>query len=188
MTDDLRNKIELFFKNPRDFDGKQARYSTLYLLRRDVDLCFGNDPNTGKQVGFSALFPGAMAILAGIDLVAKFIYGDEQSGVSRRYKDYIFNYIDGEFNEELYQLRNALLHSFGLYSKKGEEIYRFVLVRRTGRLINRLSEEGYQVNIDLLNFQFEKSLEVYREQLMASEQMQSRFDEMFPKYGLISIG
>lgn len=75
MINELDNKMRLFFKSPDDFVGRTGRHSTLYLLRRDVSLCFGIDPNSGNKVDFVALFPGAMAILAGIDLLAKFVYG-----------------------------------------------------------------------------------------------------------------
>src|SRR5687768_16950094 len=99
------SRIELFFKSPSDFTGRSGIHSTLYLLRRDTSLCFGIDPNTGAKINFSALFPGVMALLAGIDLVAKFNYGDGDSGVSDRFKRYVSEYIDDSFKEEIYQLR-----------------------------------------------------------------------------------
>ena len=75
MTD-----LEFFFKYEEDISGKTT-FSNLNLLRRDIYTCFNINPNDLQStIGSSALWPGTMLILAGIDL-------------------------------------NALLHSFGLYSK-----------------------------------------------------------------------
>lgn len=186
MNQDLQNNIALFFRNPNDFEDKIGVHSTLYLLRRDASLCFGYDPNNNHKIHFEALFPAAMAVLAGIDLVAKFVYRDS-SGVGKRYKDYVFKYIDKEFKEELYQLRNALLHSFGLYSETKVKVYHFILKRRVGKLIEPISDKSYLVDIEFLWRQFEASIEAYHKELVTSADLQQIFSEMFPKYGLIGI-
>jgi hypothetical protein len=63
------NPIELFFMSPAT-PGQAVgvtNYSPLYLLRRDVNFCFGIDHPTGqRRLGAeAALFPGTMAIMAG---------------------------------------------------------------------------------------------------------------------------
>lgn len=188
MTEDLKNDISLFIRNPNDFDGRQGVHSTLYLLRRDASLCFGYDPNNNQKIQFEALFPATMAILAGIDLVAKFIYRDLPNEVGKRYMEYVAKYIDNKFQEELYQLRNALLHSFGLYSEtRNGKVYHFVLTRGLGKLIVQVSDKSYLIDIEVLWKQFESSLETYHNELLASADLQQVFIEMFPKYGVIGI-
>jgi hypothetical protein len=74
-----------------------------------------------------------MAVLAGIDLIAKFIYRDLANEVGKRFTDFVSKYINNIFHEELYQLRNSLLHSFGLYSEtRNGKAYHFVLTQGSG--------------------------------------------------------
>lgn len=112
MTD-----LEFFFKYEKDISGKTT-FSNLNLLHRDIYTCFNINPNDLQStIGSSALWPGTMAIFAGIDLLAKFYSGNDDYKKSRQaFKDYTYEFIDQAYVEELYQLRNALLHSFGLYS------------------------------------------------------------------------
>jgi hypothetical protein len=76
MKQDAFNENEkLFFEDPT-YRKPPGEYGILYLLRRDINLCLENekDPDLGI-----AQFPGAMAIMAGIDLLAKFYKGDDPS-------------------------------------------------------------------------------------------------------------
>ena len=68
----IMEQIGFFFFNPRVSIGLTGRFSILYLLRRDIRTCFGLDPNSDQPIGFRALFPAAMATMAGIDLLSKF--------------------------------------------------------------------------------------------------------------------
>ena len=78
--------IELFFRSPQNFIAPPQRYSTLHLLRRDAAQCLGIDPNSGKPSSFQLLWPGAMTLFAGMDLLGKFYAGsDAQSGVTERF-------------------------------------------------------------------------------------------------------
>lgn len=181
-------QIALFFKNPSDFNGKDQLHSTLYLLRRDTNICFGVNPNDGSKISSAALFPGVMAILAGIDLVAKFNYGDEDQSVSKRFKKYLTEFIDPNFAEELFQLRNSMLHSFGLYSKWKGNVYRFILLGGLRALVEKHPENIYRVDIVRLWAKFEDSIGMYRTKLMQSLELQLLFNEMFMKYGTITIG
>jgi len=185
--DNLQNDIALFFRHPNDFDGKSVIHSTLYLLRRDTSMCFGYDPNNNQKINFEALFPATMAVMAGIDLVAKFLYSDKNA-VGKRFTDYVVKYIDITFSEELFQLRNSIVHSFVLYSEgKGGEIYHFVLAKGIGKLIQQATAITYYVDIELLWKQFEESIELYQQELAASLALQKIFIDMFPKYGTVTI-
>jgi hypothetical protein len=66
--------IDLFFQSPNNFDDNQDNFSTLFALRRDIYICMGINPNDNATIESRALFPAAMAIMAGIDLLAKFVY------------------------------------------------------------------------------------------------------------------
>ncbi|MDP3665244.1 MAG: hypothetical protein Q8R50_01080 [Sediminibacterium sp.] len=186
--DNLQNDIALFFRHPNDFDGKATIHSTLYLLRRDTSMCFGYDPNNNQKINFEALFPATMAVMAGIDLVAKFLYADTKNEVSKRFTDYVVKYIDKNFSEELFQLRNSIVHSFGLYSEgKGGKIYHFILTRGIGKLIQKVNEKTYYVDIEILWNKFEESIELYQQELSNSTDLQQIFIDMFPKYGTGTI-
>lgn len=188
IMDNLQNDIELFFRHPNDFDGKANIHSTLYLLRRDTSMCFGYDPNNNQKINFEALFPGTMAVMAGIDLVAKFLYADTKNEVSKRFTDYVVKYIDKNFSEELFQLRNSIVHSFGLYSEgKAGKIYHFILTRGVGKLIQKVNEKTYYVDIEILWRKFEASIELYQQELSNSSDLQQIFIDMFPKYGTVTI-
>lgn len=180
--------IDLFFKSPSDFTGKSGVHSTLYLLRRDTSLCFGIDPNTGAKINFSAFFPGVMALLAGIDLVAKFNYGDAGSGVSDRFKRYVSEYIDDSFREEIYQLRNSLLHSFSLRGQDRQgKLYNFILTRGLDTLIKKTPDNSLVVDITKLSHKFEESIGMYKKKMLESEVLQALFLEMFEKYGIVPV-
>lgn len=185
--DNLQNDIALFFRQPNDFDSKSGIHSTLYLLRRDTSMCFGYDPNNNQKINFEALFPATMAVMAGIDLVAKFLYSDKTS-VRKRFKDYVFKYIDITFSEELFQLRNSIVHSFGLYSEGKEgKIYHFVLAKGIEKLIQQATPSTYYIDIELLWKQFEKSILLYQKELVTSLDLQKIFMDMYPKYGTVTM-
>ena len=161
--------------------------STLFLLRRDIQTCFGIDPNTNRKIDFQALFPGTIAILAGIDLLAKFVYNDKPNEVGVRYRNYVENYIDKEHYMELYQLRNALLHSFGLYSESGGKTFRFVLSIGEDKLIRESGKGTYNIDIELLRNKFENSIDIIQQEIRESESLQKIFFDYFSKFGALEI-
>jgi hypothetical protein len=58
----LNESIEIFFRHPNDFNNKEGLKSTLYLLRRDISLCMGYDPNNNQKIEYEALWPGIMGL------------------------------------------------------------------------------------------------------------------------------
>ncbi len=181
---------DFFFQYDKDPSGK-TQFSNLNLLRRDINTCFNinpNDPNT--SLGFSSLWPGTMAILAGIDLLAKFYSGDDAYNKSRpRFINYTNKFIDNKVSEELYQLRNSLLHSFGLYSTdKNDKVYRFVLSQDKSFFIRHNSTaDKYCVSISTLHEKFEKSITDFS-RIYPTLDSYKKFDELFKKYGITEIG
>ena len=132
-----------------------------------------------------------MAILAGIDLLAKFLKGDDTGQVGQRFRDYITKYfqpISPGDEEVIYQLRNSLLHSFGLYSKSKSKTYRFIVSANDAQLINNIDSDIYQVDIIALHRKFEDSIEKYANDVNSDVKLQRNFLDMFSNYGAVGIG
>jgi hypothetical protein len=195
MSSNLMSDINSFFINPSTEPVIPGNFSQLYLLRRDIRTCFGINPNNGQHLTTQALWPGVMAICAGIDLLGKFLEGNDKIGeVKKRFKKFLTTYfgISQSEAETIYQLRNSLLHSFGLYSeildKKGNvvRVYRFVLDRGRDALITDLGSDTYLIDIEMLRTEFEKAILGYEAQLRAAT-LQTKFADMFPKHLGITI-
>ncbi len=185
-------KADLFFESPKVRRTPPTDYGVLHLLRRDIYLCLGWDPVTQTQTSHPTLWPGGMAILAGIDLVAKYLKGDDTIGqVGKRFREYVAKYfqpISSGDEETIYQLRNALLHSFGLYSQNKTNSYNFVLSVNASPLIQLHGSDIYQIDLRTLHQKFEDSLMKYSTDLNIDTALQSNFLKMFVHYGAIHIG
>lgn len=181
MSTDIDGAINLFFRNPEEEPVDLGTLGVLYLLRRDILRCLQNDG--------AILFPALMLICAGIDLLAKFYAGNDDGNVGQRYKDYTIKYFSGISTrdaEVLYQLRNALLHSFGLYSRdrQGNE-YNFRIGPATQLVA--LHNGSYYVSIQLLFLEFEHSIARYRNDLASDSTLRTKFQRMFPWYGTTGL-
>jgi hypothetical protein len=188
---DLR--ADLFFEDPRIYRAPPTDYGVLHLLRRDACLCLGWDPVNQSKTSHSTLWPGGMAILAGIDLVAKFLKGDDAIGqTGLRFREFVRTYftpISVGDEETIYHLRNSLLHSFGLYSKSKTQSYRFLLTGANGApFVQQPSHGSYQVDLITLYHRFEQALAKYAADLECNAVLQENFLRMFPNYGAIHVG
>jgi hypothetical protein len=191
---------DLFFLSPCTRVDPPNWFGVLYLLRRDIDYCMGIDPNTGKYLSNpqepAAAWPGAMGIMAGVDLLAKFLAGSDKGGVGRRFCNFLDRYFDTCISSAdrcvLYQLRNSLLHSFSLYSKDraGKEYRFFLRSAGTAAVIshNQQQPERYYVDLRALHSEFEKAVAAYGAQLDSDLRLQAHFSAMFVNYGRIHIG
>ncbi len=195
MKSDIEKNIDFFFKNPKEFSEPYGRFSILYLLRRDINTCLSSES--------LAKWPGAMAIFAGIDLLGKFLEGSDdfdKGKAGRRFKKFLKLYFQLNTNDQeiIYQLRNALLHSFGLYSRakqkkkykkcKQDKEYKFTLIERGKQLILHSGDDSYLINIQLLHRQFEKAIDKYWQELKEDDQLKNNFNQMFDRYAVIYIG
>lgn len=183
---------DIFFKAPSDPPSLSGRFGVLYLLRRDILICLGTDPDSGHRLQHSTIWPGAMAVLAGIDLLGKFHRGKDTRGkVGDRFKEFVRTYFQlssVDADQVLYQLRNSLLHSFGLYSENRGQVYRFRVTATGGTLIESTENDIYLIDLRSLHSEFENAIELYKEELDATPRLQGNFADMFPKYGTIEIG
>ena len=185
-------EADIFFEQPSSNRRSPGDFGILYRLRRDIFLCMGTDPNTQHAIPYAALWPGIMACLAGIDLLAKFYDGcDQINQVGTRFQKFINKYfkplLPGD-QETIYQLRNSLLHSFGLYSEttKGRK-YKFVLDQNLGQFISSPDTNVYVIDIRELHWRFESAVSQYQSDLEHDTTLQGYFSAMFPKYGAIRI-
>ena len=186
-------EADIFFEQPSSNRRSPGDFGVLYRLRRDIFLCMGIDPDSLQAIPYAALWPGTMGILAGVDLLAKFYDGSDQiNGVGPRFRKFIHEYfrpISPGDADTVYQLRNSLLHSFGLYSETANgKKYQFVLGQDLGRFISSLSRDVYLVDIRELHQRFESAVSQYQNDLENSTTLQGYFATMFPKYGAIRIG
>ena len=186
----LSEKIDFFFKSPTD-EPIGPIFSYLYLLRRDIFTSLGYDPNTMNQINYRVLWPGLMCILAGIDLLGKFLEGDDiRTSVSHRFKKYYKSYFNSEDEcEIIFQLRNSMLHSFGLYSFKQKNgiktrEYFFTLnIRNDNSIVTDNQNNRYTINIIALCNAFEVSIDRYLATLRNDDILKINFEKMFQFYG-----
>lgn len=184
---------DIFFEHPSSSRRSPGDFGVLNRLRHDIFLCMGIDPSTQQTIPHATLWPGAMAILAGIDLLAKFYDGSDQTtGVGPRFRKFVGKYfkpLSPTDQETVYQLRNSLLHSFGLYSetRKGQK-YHFVLGQNLGQFISSPHTDVYVVDIRELHRRFESAVSQYQSELENDTTLQGYFSTLFPKYGAIRIG
>jgi hypothetical protein len=181
---------DLFFADPANVPANNGTFGVLYLLRRDVRLCLGVDPATGARIHNPVVWPGAMAVLAGTDLLAKFYAGsDAKGGVTTRFQNFVRNFfhpLSPGDDVTLYQLRNSLLHSFGLYSQTPAQTYHFhVTAIGNVPLIQHTPPVDYQIDLLELYNRFEQAITNYSTALEAQQQLQTKFLAMFANYGAI---
>jgi len=183
---------QLFFEAPTANRQPPNYFGVLYLLRRDIFHCMGIDPNTNQPLSEQIIWPGVMSILAGIDLLGKFYAGNDTIGqVSQRFKDYIDKYFHDASTKDkdvIYQLRNSLLHSFGLYSRTNNgNIFRFTLGQKLTSFIVHTPPDNYLIDIRKLHDKFEDSIMQYCNEVTNDTNLQNKFNAMFPNYGKIKI-
>lgn len=209
MNAETEEAIREFFIDPETPPDEVKNKSLLYLLRRDIRTCYGLDPSIRDD---QALFPAMMTIMAGIDLLSKFYVGSyKNKGVGKRFKKFCRDCFPLECGdaEALYQLRNSLVHSFGLLSEdeKTNVSYVFNLKKeRTRPFIKLFLEEEkniffgeernikktvfkeYSVSMDEFLAVFEEAIKGYRKKLDEDPTLQDNFEKVHPKYNNIYCG
>ncbi len=194
----------MFFRNPTDNPVIPGTFGTLYLLRRDLNDMreFMRDPNKKCERVDLALWPRAMVIFAGIDLIAKFYANDDATGggaIGQRFRDFVARFItqDNDANsaqtQAVWQCRNSVLHSFGWYSESGGVVYRFSLTRTTQNWLMQQdpnNAERWWLNLTRLEQRFDASIGEY-EALINDPNEPETFptgNQIFEKYGWMNIG
>jgi hypothetical protein len=136
-----------------------------------------------------------MGMFAGIDLMAKFFAGSDTGSVGPRFRTFMGQFFTGlspADAETIYQLRNAIMHSFGFYSrdKKTGREYRFQLFdgRKSGPLVHHLKAEYYRVDVIAFHDAFERAVNKFATAIDGDSALQSKFTAMFLNYGWMQIG
>lgn len=217
----LRLIFEAYFASPSS--QRQVQLSVLYLLRRDAAQLFGFNPNTydvrenprPSLYRESALWPAAMVVFSGIDLLAKFDASTDEeqmpSGTqennawrfssNRRFQTFISRYmnLDQDEAEMIFQLRNALMHSFSLFARRRRGnggTFNFVLAQRNGSRLLQWREVGRQRDCIVYLFELHRRFEravidytsIYEERLLSSSAERRIFGELLTRYGFIDVG
>jgi len=185
--------INKFFEDNSIIHQTPYHFSTLYLIIRDAKVCLKLNPNKIDDELFKtygAEWPAVMTIFSGIDLLGKLYSGNDIDNVGSRFKSLIVKYFD-ECNtqsesEIIYSLRNALDHSFNLYSND----YNFSLIRDknkpliSDKIINNRNYK--QVNVCSLYNNLRSSCNKYHNDLLDinNYNLRNNFNIMFQKYGI----
>lgn len=182
MDPRLQPVITRFFRDPNLAPDLSEAQSVLYLLRRDIQGCLAES---------RYLFPATMAILAGIDLLAKFHAGEAgPGGVGARFRAFVNAYfapIATGDAEAIYALRNALLHSFGLYSE-GHYFYLVENLGMVGSVVNRTPDGAYVIGIRALFQHFDAAIARYQTAVTSDPERLQAFLRIVTHYGFIEVG
>ena len=196
----LDETIAFFFTPPARIT-ELGTFSSLSMLRREAKDCLigkviDEDAVMEEAVrGEHRLFATLMVVAAGVDLLAKFYAGsDDIGGVGGRIKSFAARYIfAGAKNptrsaEILYQgIRNPLLHSFTLYDRNLEI---WLVNRQPGfDIIENPQKPGnVLISVEGVYLAFLRGLKAYQAELVGSEDLRSKFETMYERYGTTGFG
>jgi hypothetical protein len=195
--------IDFFFRPPEDFKERVARHSTLHLLRREIQECLVDDPPREERVFLARLndpetqlrrlLAAAMLAFAGVDLVAKFYAGTDNGNPGPRFKRFARRYLalTTDAAVTLWQIRSALMHSFGPYDPRGGR--RLILDtppagnRLTTPAIRQEAGTWYVSPVGVYR-DFVRAIEAYEADVRGgAPAVRANFDRMFPDYGAMAI-
>lgn len=198
----LDEQIAFFFAPPNPEQTDHTR-STLHLLRREIQDCLiGKVVDEDRVIGEARderhrLFATTMVLVSGIDLLAKFYAGSDDSGrgniegrVVSFAKRYLFGdeHSSGELAVALHVgFRNPISHSFTLHSKT----HRMTLISdgmAEGAVWRAKGQPNtFVVSLEGLFVAFIKAIGAYEADLRASADLQAKFEVVFDDYGSIEF-
>ena len=119
MPSDIQ-KIDVFFRDPES--PKEETYSSLYKLRSDLYRCLFSQNSDGEPL----LWPAAMLMLAGIDLMSSFYSGNPIAqrlcNIRQRYTLFCSDCFALEDQvtdpDVLWNFRCALLHDYSIVAQQ----------------------------------------------------------------------
>ena len=206
----LQERIEFFFTPPTVNESshrvKDNIYSTLYLLRRELQRCYiGNRDMLDEQnvrnyakanPDTRASLATTMLLLSGFDLLGKFstpreTFVKKRTSVRTRFTHFASMYCYNGNNDEanaLYGIRCALLHTFGLRDDREQTPPRqFELTydpNYTNPYAIRHDQGVWKVDIGQLYEDFIRALSTYRSSLDSGNiDLQTNFDAAFSSHG-----
>lgn len=197
----INEKINLFFSKPTSVPPHPTEFSPLHLLRRHVNICLCIDPSPPDH-NYQAIWPGAMAVLAGIDLLGAY-YSGKIKGTNKTFMDFCEKFLglNNDDSEIIYMLRCAFIHTYGLITTN--EIRRSVNYRKTYRFkvfyeedkswliitnIDTLGREIYCINLHELYIKFESSVDKFCDCVKAEAVYANNFEKVYDQLGIIAYG
>ncbi|HEU4891776.1 MAG TPA: hypothetical protein VFT47_09515 [Vicinamibacterales bacterium] len=187
--------FELFFERA-SADRGDGWVSPLCLCRQELQDCF-----VGQIVGEDhifdhpphRLFASAMVALSGIELMARMIPPPPKVSSGELFLAFVAQYsplakmkVSDKHARVLLDLRNALSHTFGLYSldEDGNHQQLFVFSSNHPEELVRSKEDGgYEVCLEVLVRLFIRMVEAFRVHLWETPELQRYFMTAFHKYG-----
>lgn len=198
--DTLECRIAFFFDPPKKDRTKHRTLegceSVLYHLRREMQFCFFNKIVDESEIhakdgaSWQSIFSGVLLIMCGIDLLGKFLKGDDSTRwreVGKRFRKYLEDCFDGLSKDQtdlIYTVRNGLVHSFGLYDKDRQKPILIAPLSPTGEIVI-ITDEWCILHYKNLYVQFVGSLRNYRRKLEKNPMLRENFDKMFAHYAYI---
>lgn len=196
--------LDFFFRRPEIGPTVPGWQSTLYLARREVQDCLIGTAIAERRVlqrrRRHRLFASAMVIFAGVDLLAKFAAPTSRGRIGDRFVDFVKTYAvtDGGRRvtrreaRKLWAFRNALVHSFGLYSatRSGRRVrLKVIQQNEPGSAIYCVGRTWY-LSIDDLFELFVLAIEGYERALRQPSRraLRQRFSTAFRRYGRVFHG
>lgn len=185
-----QDQTQLFFRNPAEPPITPGTFGTLYLLRRDL-----NDMR--RLAPDAALWPRAMVIFAGIDLLGKFLANSDDRNIGRRFRTFVSRFVtedhtaDSPDNQAIWQCRNSVLHSFGWFATTSSQTYRFTIMQEQTRWIiqqDSTNSELWYLNLTDLERRFEESITKYRDEIASGALSFPTGNNIFERYGWTNIG
>jgi hypothetical protein len=201
--------IDFFFRPPQDFKGREGQHSTLHLLRREIQECLldqspveegllleqldAPDEPDEPRPPLRRIIAATILTFAGLDLLATFHAGQGGQRAGPRFKRFARQYLrlNPADAGALWQVRSALVHSFGPYDPQGGR--RVLLTtpapgsRLTARAIRQ--EAGtWHVSPVAVYRDLVRAIQAYEADVRAgAPAIRANFDRMFPHYGTMAI-
>jgi hypothetical protein len=187
--------IKMVFADPLTITSSDEKigYCSLRLLRRDIMHCLCITPTGNTEL---AIWPAAMAICAGIDLLGYYV---KTNGFQERafdadpeaFIDYCKKYDIVKTHEDavtLYSFRCSLMHKYSLYNIYDEKTYVFTVAyrkKRTALISHNQGTNEYWINLYILYKKFEESINHCHQAVITSSGLKNSVSSKIAYLGII---
>ena len=193
---DFESAVEMFFREPPS-GGVLGWVSPLCLCRQELQDCF-----VGQIVGEDhifdhpphRLFASAMVALSGVELLARMVpmpsasagSGDLFVGLITKYSILAKMPIGDREAKVLLGLRNALSHTFGLYTEHKNRQHAPLELYSSNHpepVVSQRPDGTHEIRIESLVIMFLRIVQAVREDILHTPDMRPAFLAAYGKYG-----
>lgn len=139
--------IDNFFRAPKSLRPSSTEYTSLHLLRIDLEKIYGSEKRRYIKKNKSPLL-ASLGIMSGIDLLTKLWVGNISTR-SKNFKSFLENMcsLTANDSEVIYQFRCALTHNYGLYAT--DKKYEFILNDSPSNsiLLRKIKSKKYHISL-----------------------------------------